>query len=80
MNHETFEHYLYACTLHMQDFYGMENKIEPMEDPQQDYFLIAASERDNRTTVRFHRRWETCDELHDISIGVSFINYHFHVD
>ena len=41
-----------------------------MQDSQQDYELIAAEEKGLRTTVRFRRRWETCDDKNDMAIGV----------
>jgi len=46
------------------------NDSIPKQDVQQDYILIAASERNGKTTVWFQRRWETCDLEHDIIIKV----------
>ncbi|CAG7818101.1 unnamed protein product, partial [Allacma fusca] len=52
----------------LRDFHALE-KGAPIQDIQQDYELIAAEEKDNKTTVRFRRRWETCDEKDDMIIG-----------
>ncbi len=52
-----------------QDFYAPD-KGQPTQDAQQDYDLVAASEREGRTTIRFRRRWDTCDEKNDMIIGV----------
>jgi hypothetical protein len=33
----------------------------PILDEQQDYELISGHENDDGTTIRFRRKWDTCD-------------------
>jgi len=42
----------------------------PIEDPSQDYILLNATQVGNLTTLVFKRKWETCDEEHDLPILV----------
>lgn len=55
-------------TGHLKDLHGVDNTL-PLEDDQSDYDLLWATETDNGlTTLRFKRRWDTCDTQHDLKI------------
>ncbi|XP_039963293.1 MOXD1 homolog 2 [Bactrocera tryoni] len=41
---------------------------EPIVDPSQDYILMLGYENATHTVLRFRRKLDTCDKLHDISI------------
>ncbi|TMW45479.1 hypothetical protein DOY81_009441, partial [Sarcophaga bullata] len=41
---------------------------EPIVDPSQDYILMLGYENKTHTVLRFRRKLDTCDTLHDIAI------------
>lgn len=47
------------------------SSTEPVVDPSQDYILLMGYENTTHTVIRFRRKLDTCDSLHDISITVS---------
>jgi len=47
-----------------------EGNTSPIKDHIQDYELISGREEEGVTTIRFKRKWNTCDEVHDMNIGV----------
>ncbi|ODM96787.1 hypothetical protein Ocin01_09894 [Orchesella cincta] len=51
----------------MYDYFGTSN-AEPVQDPQQDVELLAASENEHGTMIVFRRKWDTCDHR-DYIIG-----------
>lgn len=52
---------------YVRDLYGVGNSV-PAEDDKNDYELLWASEDGNYTTIRFRRKWDTCDREHDYEI------------
>ncbi|ODM95966.1 hypothetical protein Ocin01_10716 [Orchesella cincta] len=52
---------------HIKDLYA-EGNVTPIEDDTSDYELLWAEENQYGTTVRFRRRWDTCDFHHDFEI------------
>ncbi|OXA42075.1 DBH-like monooxygenase protein 1 [Folsomia candida] len=52
---------------HLMDLYGIGN-TRPRHDERQDYELLYGSETDGKTTIRFRRKWDTCDTAHDMAI------------
>lgn len=44
---------------------------EPVVDSMQNYILLLGYENATHTTLRFRRRLDTCDYLHDVPITVS---------
>ncbi|CAD7003232.1 unnamed protein product, partial [Ceratitis capitata] len=41
---------------------------EPKVDPSQDYILMLGYENTTHTVLRFRRKLNTCDAMHDIAI------------
>lgn len=53
----------------MEDLYA-EGNLTPKEDDKNNYELLWAYENEYGTTIRFKRRWDTCDTLQDFEITV----------
>jgi len=52
---------------HIKDLYATGNQA-PMQDVTADVELLGAEETAEGTTIRFRRKWNTCDKQHDYKI------------
>lgn len=56
----------YTGQAFIKDLHGVGNSV-PIEDERSDYELLWAEENEYHTTIRFRRKWDTCDD-HDYEI------------